>query len=279
MSSGKSRFVAKQIGEILRHPFKAVRRAGYAFLLSLDARSMPCYYRHCEEVAARSTPSKLNALGRSFGTDKADLLNKHGGAWLGHDYLRHYDVVLSSLRENAIDVLEFGCGQGGSLKTWKAYFPNARITGVDLDENAKQFEEERVRVLISDATDEKTYEALTAENDNIMLIVDDASHAWGDQRRSLELFWPALKSGGYYIIEDLEMGAVGAYPEYPPQVFDAQPFHDYLKDRVSILRCSGNCLPEVNRPLFDQLPERVQAIERELDMLLFIPGAAILRKK
>ena len=74
----------------------------------------------------------------------------------------------------------------------------------------------------------------------ILGIIDDYSRAWGDMRRSFEILFSYLSSGGYYIIEDLECATLGAYPNYPSRIQDAQPFFDYALDRMRILRVSEN---------------------------------------
>ena len=85
--------------------------------------------------------------------------------------------------------------------------------------------------------------------------------------------------GGYYIIEDLECGAAGAYPSYPPKVLDAQVFWDYAADRMRILRVSENRNQINFRPFFNQLPKYIQDIELSIDMALIVPGSIIFRKK
>ena len=113
-----------------------------------------------------------------------------------------------------------------------------------------------------------------------MIILDDASHAWGDQRRSLELFWSMLKPGGFYVIEDLECPSVGVFPQYPPKVLDAQPFINYLFYLCETLRWApdrGYHYP--NEYTFKQTPKIIQDIRLSLDGLYLIPGTAILRKR
>jgi len=193
--------------------------------------------------------------------------------------LRHYDFLFQSFRKNKFNLIEFGCAGGSSLRTWKEYFPEAEIYGVDLDENAKKLEEERIHILIGNATAKETFNEFKNKIGSAFIILDDASHAWGDQRRSFELFWDLVEPGGFYVIEDLVCGTLGAYPDYPPEVLDSQPFFEYMQDRSKILRWCSDWQPEENSYHFDHLPEQIQKIEREIDMCVFIPGAVIVRKK
>ena len=162
---------------------------------------------------------------------------------------------------------------------WEKYFPSAEIYGVDLDETAKRHEQGRIHMVIGDATSQETHDELKAAVGIAFIILDDASHAWSDQRRSFELFWDIVSPGGFYVIEDLECGTDGAYPQYPPKIFDAQPFNEYMHDRSKILRWAPDRQPEKNSYHFEQLPKHIQKIEREMDMCTFIPGAVIVRKK
>ena len=94
-----------------------------------------------------------------------------------------------------------------------------------------------------------------------------------------------MSPGGFYVVEDLQCGSAGAYPAYPPKVFDAQPFSEYMHDRCKCLRWSLDELPpEEERPKeilsrFTQLPEHIRKIESEIDMCIFIASAVIVRKK
>ena len=237
--------------------------------------------RDVKKKIARLVSEEGNTLDRyGFiqGTDKASVVPDISLLRLSHDYLRHYDFVLNPFRNDKFNLLEFGCAGGASLRMWKKYFQNSEIYGVDLDENAKNLEEERVHIIIGNATSKNTFDEIKDKIGSAFVILDDASHAWGDQRRSFELFWEMVSPGGFYIIEDLESGTKGATP-YPPEVLDSQPFYEYMHDRSKILRWAPDREPEQNSYHFEQLPERIQKIEREMDMCMFVPGAIIVRKK
>lgn len=225
--------------------------------------------------------NELEELGVKYNTDKAGMYKRRGNFVKGHDYLKYYELFLATLKERDFTLVELGCYTGASLKMWKEYFPNASIIGVDLNEKLVTLEEERISFVCSDAVADDLPEKLLqrAGSNNFMCIIDDCSHAWGDQRRSFEMLFPMLKSGGYYIIEDLECGAMGAYPNYPPKVLDSQLFWDYAMDRMKILRVSENRNQINYRPFFSQLPPAVQELEKSIDMAIVVPGAIIFRKK
>ena len=129
--------------------------------------------------------------------------DKHSGK---HDYLRAYEWVLHPFRNEKFTLLELGVGQyireAGSLKTWKAYFPEAEIVGVDIKDKVKEFEEERVAIEIGNAS--KPWFLRRLMNDHSpRVIIDDASHRWSHQILSLQTMFPMLEPGGVMIVEDI----------------------------------------------------------------------------
>ncbi len=221
----------------------------------------------------------LDDLGKKYATDKAGEYTWGNELRKGHDYLRYYELFLRDLKKKKFTLLELGCFTGASLKMWKEYFPKAKIVGVDLDKSLTRIVEDRIDFICSNATSPDLPELLEEDLGTISCIIDDCSHAWSDQRLSFEMLFPLLNSGGYYIIEDLECGAEGAYPSHPPKVLDAQLFWDYAMDRMKILRVSGNRNQAANRPFFNQLPWYIKELELSIDMAMVIPGAIIFRKK
>ena len=221
----------------------------------------------------------LDELGIKYNTDKASLYNTGQTIIKAHDYLKRYELFLCNLVDEEFALVELGCFKGSSLKMWKEYFKNARIIGVDLNEELKSIEDERIKFICADATSGDLVNILKNESLEIKCIIDDCSHAWADQRISFEQLFPLISSGGYYIIEDLECGSEGAYANFPPKVYDAQSFWDYSMDRLKILRVSENCNQINFRPFFYQLPKHIQEIEKSIDMSIILPGAIIFRKK
>lgn len=223
----------------------------------------------------------LDIYGFESGTDKASLIAEGSTILPAHDYLRHYDYFFHSFRGAELILVEFGCYRGESLSMWREYFPKANIVGVDLDEEVKQYEKERIHIVIGDVTSEDTYQQIEeycGDKQRPFIILDDASHAWGDQRRSLELFWKLLLPGGFYVVEDLQCGTLGAYPWFPPKVRDSQPFFEYVQERCKLLRYPVDAIPS-NLKWLDELPLEAKMIETQLDACFFVPGAIILRKK
>ena len=262
----------KAVGEMLKHPRSTVLMLHY---------NMVQFPKNLARVRSEYKTSKgdLNTIGLLNNTDKANICYNSNELWprLGHDYLRHYMVCFSTLPDSAINILEFGCARGDSLRTWEEYFPKATIYGVDLDPDSKSLETERTHILVANAVSEDTFNQL--RNNQYHIIIDDASHAWGEQRWTLEHYWELLAPGGYFIVEDLECGALGAYaPDYTPELIDSVPFFDYAVNIAKVLRWPANFDRE-KQELTEQYSQKVVTIRKELDMMLLISGAIIMRKK
>lgn len=89
-------------------------------------------------------------------------------------------------------LIELGCYRLASLRLWRDYFTQAQIVGVDLNEKLISIEE-NIDTITSDATDDNLIKKIN-QYKNIKCIIDDASHAWGDQRYSLECYGQPWKT-------------------------------------------------------------------------------------
>ena len=124
----------------------------------------------------------LDAIARRHGTDKSSL--RHG-------YTRWYERELGHLRAAPVSLLEVGVLDGASLRAWREYFPAGRVHGVDVDEACRQIP----GVFIGDQADPAFLRAVAAQAAPFDIVVDDGSHAGGDQLASFLALWPDVKPG------------------------------------------------------------------------------------
>jgi hypothetical protein len=136
---------------------------------------------------------ELNLFGITEGTDKT---------FLGNDYLTHYSRLFEAMRHDDINVLEIGVWNGASLRTWRKYFTRAKIMGIDIHEQCRQYQDDRVKIEIGSQADE-TFLKKVAEEFRPTIIIDDGSHVSDHQIVSLETLFPLMMPGGIYVIEDL----------------------------------------------------------------------------
>ncbi len=178
-------------------------------------------------VAGKLSPQmKLTRLDGPVITDlhklAEDQFCKYGVAssdkYFTHYYTRYYDLHLQPIRKRAKKVLELGLLRGASLALWRAYFPRARLVGVDYDpEKWKKFAGrlKNCTVMIGDETDQVFMQKVRKAGP-YDLIVDDASHDPDIQRKTFEFLWPAVRQYGYYVIEDVWRGYDGREPGKGP---------------------------------------------------------------
>jgi hypothetical protein len=117
-------------------------------------------------------------------------------------------------RNKPISLLEIGVQNGGMLEIWSKYFPKAeRLLGCDIDERCRNlsFEDPRIKVFVGDANAPETLSAIIQDTSVFDIIIDDGSHIVSDVIKSFSLFFPRLRAGGLYVIEDLH---TSYWPDY-----------------------------------------------------------------
>lgn len=141
----------------------------------------------------------LRALADIYGTDK----------WGYHWYAQHYQNHFRSIRKNRLVILEIGVGGygdpksgGGSLKMWKAFFPNAEIHGLDRFDKS-HLNGSRIFTHLGEQQDERLLRKISEDLGGIDIVIDDGSHVNEHVITSFKTLFPLLKENGVYVIEDL----------------------------------------------------------------------------
>ena len=86
---------------------------------------------------------------------------------------------------------------------WKAFFPKARIVGIDICDKT-QFAESRIDIRQCDQTDAEKLRAISAEYGGFDIIIDDGSHLSQHVIETFHILFPLLRSNGIYAIEDTQ---------------------------------------------------------------------------
>lgn len=120
----------------------------------------------------------------------------------GHSYGPVYDELCAPIRRSAKAVLEIGVYNGDSLRMWRDYFPNAEVHGLDIMPQ-RMFTEERITTHLGSQDDPKVLRKV-GRRGPFDLIVDDGSHRSEHQFTSLLYLWQFLRTGGVYVIEDIQ---------------------------------------------------------------------------
>ncbi len=121
-------------------------------------------------------------------------------------YLAEYERLLEPYRTLPVRLLEIGVQNGGSLQVWSEYFAAAeQLVGCDIEPACAdlRYDDPRIAVVVGDANLDATEERILAHSDTFDIIVDDGSHRSTDIIASFGGYFPHLRDGGIYVVEDL----------------------------------------------------------------------------
>lgn len=177
-------------------------------------------------------------------SDKGSSKSKNN--W--HNYTVIYNELFKNIRNNNINLFELGIGSinpnntsnmvnimgenakiGASLYGWKEYFQNGQIYGADIDKETL-FTANRIKTYYCDQTDPKSINTLWNNSElkqEFDIIVEDGLHEFYANVCFFENSIHKVKSGGYYIIEDIRNLDIYSFEEqikewqkkYPTYIF------------------------------------------------------------
>lgn len=158
--------------------------------------------------------SLFRETGNKFQLDK--IYNHH------YEYL--YGIHLGPLRDEPINLLEIGLGcvvmatgPGKSLLLWNEYFPKASVSILEYDrECAEPFRSQVKNLYIGDQSDFNVLEEV-GTGGPYDVIIDDGGHTRRQQINSLIGLWPYVKSGGFYIVEDIFTSFLDEFNDNPEE--------------------------------------------------------------
>ena len=135
----------------------------------------------------------LTGLADLYGSDKGNI--KHG-------YTKVYEKLIAELAPHKrfpLQIAEVGVACGASLRMWANYCPTSVIWGFDIRPECANLCKDlgNVRIQIADP---RRYSMPAKSLD---LFVDDGSHMAEDIVDTLVHCQTWVRSGGYYVIEDL----------------------------------------------------------------------------
>lgn len=166
----------------------------------LSPRGVKAFKALRDHVRAFAYRGDLIRLGICFETDK----------WGAHWYLQHYQRHFCDLQKKPLNLLEIGIGGykqpdagGNSLRTWKAYFPQANIYGIDIYDK-KRIEETRIQTFQGSQTDPEFLKRVIQQIGGADIIIDDGSHINSHVITTFKILFPLLRDRGIYVIEDTQ---------------------------------------------------------------------------
>jgi hypothetical protein len=138
---------------------------------------------------------KFDKIAKKFGTDKSSEI---------HNYCEKYEKWLPFNRLEPLKILEIGVLNGQSLLSWKEFYPNSTIIGIDINPDCKRYENisKNIYIEIGSQNDSVFLETVIQKYGELDLILDDGSHLQSDMIFSFEKLFPILRSECVYIVED-----------------------------------------------------------------------------
>jgi hypothetical protein len=175
-------------------------------------------------------------------------------------YIDIYDRVLSPWRDRPIDFVEVGVQNGGSLEIWAKFFPNAlSLTGCDVDPRcaALAFDDPRIGVVVGAVNTKEAAKGLLERAPFFDVFIDDGSHVSRDIVMTFRNYFPRVKPGGLFLIEDLHCAYMPGWGGGIDEPASAMGFlkllvdglhHQYWKQDADFARLASAYLPPEAKP-------------------------------
>lgn len=197
-------------------------------------------------------------------------------------YLPFYDLLFGKYRDQNLNLLEIGVQNGGSLETWKTYFDNAKVLiGCDKNEQCSslQYDDARVHVVVGDATDSVTVGEIQKICETFDIIIDDGSHLSNDILNNFLIYFPMVKPGGLFVIEDTHTLYMNDWGGGVLNEFSSYSFFKKLIDVINIQFWGGELPVDVYFRTFfplGQMPAFIK--EGWIESIEFRNSIIVIRK-
>jgi len=184
---------------------------------------------------------QLNEIFVNFATNKGSHFFFNNVKHKGHGYDIFYEKYFKDNRNKRLNIIEFGIHYGDSLAALSCYFPYANVVGVDRNPFSTNYKSKRVRTLYCDVSSEKNLENLSNYlNKDYDYIIDDSSHNPIHQKLIFFSMFKNLKSGGIFVIEELNFFQSETNKDDPNQNFLRNLLIDVSKKSEAILKSEYN---------------------------------------
>ncbi|RLV49691.1 class I SAM-dependent methyltransferase [Nocardioides mangrovicus] len=171
---------------------------------------------------------RTNPLETWFRRHEGRLVHK----WI--HYFEIYDRHFSRFRGQDVTIVEFGVSHGGSLQMWRDYFgPRARIYGIDIDPRCEAFGDDAgTTVFIGDQADKTFLKDIAAKIGPVDVLIEDGGHRPEQQIATFQVFYPRVRAGGVFLIEDLH---TSYWPGYDGGLHRPGTFMEFAKGKTDQL--------------------------------------------
>ena len=171
----------------------------------------------------------LNYLCEYFNSDKGEKFTNQytqpskqdDKKIIAHGYAKIYEKYLKEHKEKSLNIIELGSFYGNASAAFYFYFKNSQIYSADINPDMYLYRSKRLINFFTDTSSRSSIEKnILKKNIQFDLIIEDASHMLKDQIISLFILFKNLKSGGFFIVEEID------FPEKREDMRIGQEFPD-----------------------------------------------------
>ncbi len=119
-------------------------------------------------------------------------------------YFPVYEAMLQKYVGREVTIVEVGVFNGGSLFMWRKFFgPKARIIGIDLNPDAREWEKHGFEIYIGDQSSDTFWAELFQKIGKVDVLIDDGGHTNLQQIVTSHHAIQNINDGGVLIVEDV----------------------------------------------------------------------------
>lgn len=230
--------------------------------MQLCQGSKPEDFANRDEMVQALEESSMNPLEQFFFCGKHNKMTK----WC--HYFEVYHRHFERFRHKPVTILEIGVWGGGSLQMWKDYFgTECNIIGIDIMEECKNYEEERIKIYIGSQEDREFLRKVKDENPGIDIIIDDGGHTMNQQIATFEELYPHLAEDGVYLCEDL---MTSYWQKYGGGYKKPGTFIEYSKNFIDALNARYSLSTDLK---IDSLTSSIRSVHYYDSMIVLEKGA------
>lgn len=218
----------------------------------------------------------LDKISKFYGTDKSSEI---------HNYCEKYEKYFPFNRLEPLKILEIGVLNGNSLLTWKEYFPNSTIVGIDIMNKCLEYTNplKNIWVEIGSQNNSDFLKSIIDKWGPFDMILDDGSHMNDDIIFSFKHLINSVKTGGIYVVEDV---CCSYWEDYGGGYKKENSVVEYFKNIIDQVNFMGelqenfwNVHARREDYLIPQIKNKGIDIRSDVESINFLNGIIIITKR
>ena len=216
--------VAQVLRHCVSHPMKSYRHLQESMLSGSEEKDAQEFVKQFQPSGTQP-PANFSFDQRYEGNSNPlwEYFQNHRtgpGIYKWSQYFEIYARHFSKFVGRSPHIVEVGIYSGGSLGMWHDYFgPGCRVTGIDIEDACKVYENDGTKIFIGDQADREFWRRFRKEVPPIDILIDDGGHSPLQQRVTLEETLTHLNPGGVFLCEDVH-GADNSFAAYAYRLTD-----------------------------------------------------------